>query len=98
MVTFTTVGFGDVVYPLELEIHHVYYLLLYRLGGLTILAAVIDALQKYIKYRKKILIQTTKKRVRKVSQMVGSRMKRDVLGTSIHTLGQMPNCEDKTSG
>ena len=55
-VTFTTVGFGDVVYPLEAEIHHLYIQLANRLTGLTFLTGIIDSIQKYMKYRKGLVL------------------------------------------
>lgn len=86
VVTFTTVGFGDVLFPLELEIHHVWDLLFYRLMGLTFLAAIIDSLQKYIKYRRKILVKSTKQGMRKMSQMM-VRMTSNVMMASLHQQG-----------
>ena len=51
IVTFTTVGFGDVHFSLEEEIEHVYEMLLYRICGLAFLAGLIESIQGYIRYR-----------------------------------------------
>ena len=74
LVTFTTVGFGDMHFPLKVEVEHFTELLLYRLSGLSFLAAIIESIQAYIKYRRLILIEKSKPRLRKVAQvMIGSR-------------------------
>ena len=54
-VTFTTVGFGDVIEPLESEVDYVIPLVLYRIFGLTLLAGVIDSMVAWLKVRKKAL-------------------------------------------
>ena len=51
LVTFTTVGFGDVHFPLEVEIDHFYELVVYRVFGLAFLAGIIEAIYGYVKYR-----------------------------------------------
>ena len=66
-VTFTTVGFGDVNYPLEVEINHIYVLLVIRLMGLTVLAGIIDSIQKYIKYRKRLVLHKAARTSRRSS-------------------------------
>ena len=53
IVTFSTVGFGDITHPLEKEVEHVYVYLVYRVFGLAFLAAIIDAIQQYVHVRKK---------------------------------------------
>lgn len=70
LVTFTTVGFGDVHFPLEVEIDHFYELVLYRVFGLSFLAGIIESIHEYIKYRKGILImQHNQSRImRKIGQ------------------------------
>ena len=65
IVTFTTVGFGDVAYPLNVEVEHVYELLVYRVFGLSFLAGIIDSIQMYLKFRNVIL----KKKTRKISEL-----------------------------
>ena len=61
IVTFTTVGFGDVAYPLNVEVEHVYELLVYRVFGLSFLAGIIDSIQMYLKYRNVLLKRETRK-------------------------------------
>ena len=70
LVTFTTVGFGDIHFPLEVEIEHFYELLLYRVFGLSFLAAIIESIDIYIKYRKLILIEKSTPRLRKVAKVM----------------------------
>ena len=69
LVTFTTVGFGDVHFPLEVEIDHFYELVLYRVFGLSFLAGIIESINDYIKYRKKVLIvkRNKKKLLKKIN-------------------------------
>ena len=75
LVTFTTVGFGDVHFPLEVEIEHFYELLLYRVFGLSFLAAIIESIHAYVKYRRIIIIEKSKPRLRKVAQvMTGNKL------------------------
>ena len=62
MVTFTTVGFGDVHFSLEVEIKHVYELLFYRLIGLSFSAGIIDSIHKYLKFRRNALAETSRKK------------------------------------
>lgn len=54
IVTFTTVGF-DTPLQLQVELQHVYQLLVYRLFGLSFLAGIIDSLKVYVEYRKDLL-------------------------------------------
>ena len=70
LVTFTTVGFGDVHFPLEVEIDHFYELVLYRVFGLSFLAGIIESIHEYIKYRKSLLIlkHNGNKILRKIGQ------------------------------
>ena len=55
LVTFTTVGFGDIGPSLEFEIEHAYELTVYRIFGLSLVAAVIESLQSYLVLRKNTL-------------------------------------------
>lgn len=52
-VTLTTCGFGDILYPLEVEVEYIFPHTVYRLFGLAIVLAVIDALWLYINMRRK---------------------------------------------
>ena len=70
IVTFTTVGFGDIHLPLHVEIEHFSELLLFRVFGLSFLAGVIESMQEYVKYRKVILIRDNKKKFKKISQII----------------------------
>ena len=70
LVTFTTVGFGDVHFPLEVEIDHFYELLLYRVCGLSFLAAIIESIDAYLRYRRLILVEKSTPRLRKVAQVM----------------------------
>ena len=45
------VGFGDVHFTLQAEVDHVYEMLFYRVFGLSFLAAIIEAIQTYIRFR-----------------------------------------------
>ena len=64
LVAFTTVGFGDVHFPLEVEIDHFYELVLYRVFGLSFLAGIMESIHEYIKYRKSLLlVKHNKKRL-----------------------------------
>ena len=66
LVTFTTVGFGDLHFPLEVEISHFHELVLYRVFGLSFLAGIIESIHEYIKYRKSMLLMKhNKKRLRR---------------------------------
>ena len=55
IVSLTTVGFGDIGHSLEFEIEHAYELTVYRVFGLSLVAAVIESLQSYIALRKETL-------------------------------------------
>ena len=70
LVTFTTVGFGDVHFPLDVEIEHFYELLIYRIIGLSFLAAIIESIHVYIKFRRKLLIIHSRPRLRKIAQVM----------------------------
>jgi Ion channel. len=52
IVTFTTVGFGDVLQPLDVQVDWALPLLVYRIFGLAMLAGVIDSLMDYVDDRK----------------------------------------------
>ena len=49
IITFTTVGFGDMTYSLQLEMDHMPFFILYRVFGLSLIAAIIDAIDACIK-------------------------------------------------
>ena len=66
LVTFTTVGFGDVHFSLDVEVKHVYELLFYRLLGLSFSAGIIDSIHKYLKYRRNVFALTSKKNFHRV--------------------------------
>ena len=70
LVTFTTVGFGDVHFPLEVEIEHFHELVIYRVFGLSFLAAIIESIHVYIKFRRKLLILHSRPRLRKIAQVI----------------------------
>ena len=44
VVTFTTVGFGEMTYPLHQELDNMPFFIIYRIFGLALVAAVIDAI------------------------------------------------------
>ena len=68
LVTFTTVGFGDVHFPLEVEINHFYELVLFRVFGLSFLAGIIESIHEYIKYRKSdLLMRHNRKRLMRIN-------------------------------
>lgn len=52
IVTFTTVGLGDITHPLNIAVEWAIPLLVYRVFGLAMLAGVIDSLIEYIEMRK----------------------------------------------
>ena len=54
IVTFTTVGYGDFTYPLEIETRYIFQRVVFRLFGLSFLAGIIEAIQAYLKVRKQI--------------------------------------------
>ena len=55
MVSFTTVGFGDIGHSLDYEIKHAYELTVYRVFGLSLVAAIIDTILSYCNLQKEIL-------------------------------------------
>ena len=59
IVTFSTVGFGDITHPLEKEIEHCYVYVVYRVFGLAFLAAIIDSIYEYLKLRKEFIGKQT---------------------------------------
>ena len=75
LVTFTTVGFGDIHFPLEVEIDHFYELVLFRVFGLSFLAGIIESIHVYIKYRKSVIIMkhNRKRLLRKITGQKKSR-------------------------
>ena len=72
IVSFTTVGFGDVGHSLQFEVEHVYELTMYRVFGLSLLAAVIKSLQSYIVVRKRTLQDEAVQRQRVILQKLHS--------------------------
>ena len=59
-----TFRFGDVHFSLEVEVEHAVELLMYRLCGLSFLAAIIDSMQRYTTFRnKRISIKIKKQSV-----------------------------------
>ena len=72
IVTFTTVGFGDKNFPLDVEIDHLYELLFLRVFGLSFIAGIIDSINKYIKYRNKDIGRRSSQHIR---NFVQSRLK-----------------------
>ena len=83
LVTFTTVGFGDVHFPLEVEIDHFYVLVLYRVFGLSFLAGIIESIHDYIKYRKSdLLMRHHRKRLLRIN---GQKKMRELYGRAYST-------------
>lgn len=52
IVTFTTVGFGDITHTFEDQKNYLFPLLVYRVFGLAMLAGVIDSILEYVDVRK----------------------------------------------
>ena len=75
IVTFTTVGFGDVHFSLEEEINHLYEMLFYRMFGLSFLAGIIDSIQKYMKFRRKMLEHRSKRSFTHIREMIENRLR-----------------------
>ena len=67
MVTFTTVGFGDIHLPLEVEVEHFYELVVYRVFGLSVVAAIIESVLQYIKFRKRLLLRNKRENLERIS-------------------------------
>ena len=61
VVTFTTVGFGDVHFSLEAEVEHAYVLFMYRIFGLSFVAAMLESVQLYMKRRNREIKKNIKK-------------------------------------
>ena len=61
IVTFTTVGFGDVTYSLHMEMEYMPFFVLYRVFGLALIAAIIDAISACFRMEK---IEEKKKMLR----------------------------------
>ena len=70
LVTFTTVGFGDVHFPLKVEVQHFWELVVYRVFGLSFLAGIIESIHEYIKFRQIMLIKQNKQHLQKLSQIL----------------------------
>ena len=70
LVTFTTVGFGDVHFPLNVEIKHIWELSVYRVFGLCFLSGIMESIYEYLKFRKTMIIRKNKQKIRKISQML----------------------------
>ena len=61
IVTFTTVGFGDLyLYTLEEEITNIYILLVYRIFGLSFVSGIIASLEDYVAMKQKELQEKTR--------------------------------------
>lgn len=69
-VTFTTVGYGDLLYPIEMEVKYIFEHTMIRLFGLAFLAAIIDAISAYVNYRTEL-----SKKVGNAEEMLDSTMK-----------------------
>ena len=76
IVTFTTVGFGDVLQPLDVQVDWALPLLVYRIFGLAMLAGVIDSLIEYIDERK-IEVKEKKQKLMQRSSLKFSSFKAD---------------------
>ena len=63
IVTFTTVGFGDITTPLDVQVDWAIPLMAYRIFGLAMLAGVIDSLIEYIDTRKEQVRMMSEKRM-----------------------------------
>ena len=74
VVSFTTVGFGDIVHSVEFEIEHAYELTVYRVFGLSLVAAIIESLQSYIELRKEKLQVDALERQKKILEKIHSSM------------------------
>ena len=61
IVTFTTVGFGDIHFSLDAEVEHAYVFLMYRILCLSFVAAVLESVQLYMKYCNKVLKKNLKR-------------------------------------
>lgn len=61
IVTFTTVGFGDMyLYTFEEEVTHIFVLLLYRLFGLSIVSGIIASVENYVSHKQGQLREKTR--------------------------------------
>ena len=74
LVTFTTVGFGDLGHSLEFEIDHAYDLTVYRVFGLSLVAAIIESLQSDISLRKEWLQMEALEQQKKFMEKIHSSM------------------------
>eukprot|EP00111_Clytia_hemisphaerica_P003038 TCONS_00008633-protein len=63
IVTFSTVGFGDITTPLTVQVDWAIPLMAYRIFGLAMLAGVIDSLIEYIDLRKEAVQMLSEKRM-----------------------------------
>ena len=86
LVSFTTVGFGDVGHSLEYEIEHAYVLTVYRVFGLSLLAALIESIMLYIAVRRKALQDRTLRNHKKLVEMIQGQ--RNVKRALRETLGR----------
>lgn len=68
-VTFTTCGYGDMTYSIQVEVDNIFEHTIYRLFGLALLSAIINAIASYINYRTEI-----KKKVDKVEMKIDERV------------------------
>ena len=74
IVSFTTVGFGDIGHPLEFEIEHAYELTVYRVFGQSLVAAIIDSIQAYIALREETLRNETAEQHKKLLEKLHASM------------------------
>ena len=72
ITTFTTVGFGDLGHSLQFEIDHAYDLTVYRLFGLSMVAAIIESLTSLIALRKEKLHYEAVERKKKMMMKIHS--------------------------
>ena len=60
IITFTTIGYGDLTYSVEVEILYFFQHVIFRILGLGFLAAIIDSISVYGEYRKELLLEKRK--------------------------------------
>ena len=70
LVTFTTVGFGDIHFPLQVEIDHFYELVIYRIFGLSFLAGIIESIYNYINYQKLLLMKANEEKLKRLASLI----------------------------
>ena len=70
VVSFTTVGFGDIGHSIEFEIRHAYELTAYRVFGLSLVAAIIDSVIECIESRQKSIAREMELYQRKILEKI----------------------------